>query len=332
MNEAVEAIAKLLEMTPQQLGADIWQLASTIEGQGNKGYSLDQLEKFAEREDLKVVTYMLRDPLHQDCYAGILFEAHGSGSRGRRRRFEAEGWMVRKNPHWRSVWMTLYGETQPELLAAYQQAEADRIAADEAERQRKLLRPVETSPGAAFAELSTVQVGHRYAVAHILYAQLEQRWRARRWDVPLPAEDEPKKRSRSHEVDRLDSMDAYSANVWDEQQRLMTNELKYRADVLQDEQAREILSKGTAYFYTRESFWRLVESERLPEFTNGYLGQPFDVVQPPISRLRDSDVMRQFVALLDPEGTIGGKFEEDDLQTMLGILRAQLKRLKPKQE
>lgn len=331
MNEAIEAIARLLETTAQQLGADIWQLASTIEGQGNKGYSLGDLEKFAEREDLKVVTHMLRDALHRDCYAGILFEAHGSGSRGRRRRFEAEGWMVRKNPHWRSVWMALYGETQPELLAAYQQAEAERLVAEEAERQRKLLRPVEESPGVKFEALSTVQVGHRYAVASILCLQAERRWQDRRWDKPLPPEDEPKKRE-GIEVERYDSMDWYMFCVWDEQAQLMRRELEHRATNLQDILAYEIVREGISYFYTRAAIHRMEESDMLPEFTNAYLGRPFDEAQPPISRLRDADVMRQFVALLDPDGALGGKFEQGDLQTMLGILRAQLKRLKPKQE
>ncbi|MBK8035317.1 MAG: hypothetical protein IPK17_38595 [Chloroflexi bacterium] len=240
MHEAIEAIAKLLEKTPQQLGEDIWNLASVIEAQGNKGYSLFELEKFAEREDLKVETYMLRDALHQDGYAGILFEARGGGSRGRRRKWEAEGWMVRKNPHWITAWLGLYGETNPERRAFYEQAEAARRAAEEAERQRKLLRPVEQSPGAPFAELSTVQVGHRYAVACVLYAQSKRRWHDRRWQVPEPPEDEPAKRQ-SHEVDRLDSMDAYMANVWGDQQTLMRAELAYRANVLDDEQAREIL-------------------------------------------------------------------------------------------
>lgn len=331
MNEAIEAIAKLLEKTPQQLGEDLWNLASAIEAQGNKGYSLGDLDKFADRDDLKVETYMLRDALHQDCYPGILFEARGSGSRGRRRRFEAEGWMVRKNPHWITAWLALYGETNPERLAFYQQAEAARLAAEEAERQRQLLRPVEQSPGAAFAELSTLQVGHRYAVACVLYAQAKRRWYDRRWQVPEPAEDEPTKR-RSHEVDRLDSMDAYMTNVWDEQQALMRDELKYRANVLDDEQARQILAKGVNYFYARDSFFQMADSELLPEFTNGYLGQPYSVAQPPISRLRDAEIMRHFLTVLEPGSAISDKFEADDVQVILGILRAQLKRLKPKQE
>ena len=331
MHEAIEAIAKLLEKTPQQLGEDIWNLASVIEAQGNKGYGLDELEKFGERDDLKVETYMLRDALHRDCYAGILFEARGGGSRGRRRKWEAEGWMVRKNPHWITAWLGLYGETNPERRAFYEQAEAARLAAEEAERQRKLLRPVEQSPGAAFAELSTVQVGHRYAVACVLYAQSKRRWHDRRWQVPEPPEDEPKK-SQSHEVDRLDSMDAYITNVWDEQQALMKAELVYRANVLDDEQARQILAKGVNYFYARDAYFTMTDSELLPEFTNGYLGQPYSVTQPPISRLRDAEVMRQLFALLDPDSAISGKFELDDVQAIVGILRAQLKRLKPKQE
>lgn len=331
MHEAIEAIAKLLEKTPRQLGEDIWNLASVIEAQGNKGYGLDELEKLGERDDLKVETYMLCDALHRDCLAGILFEARGGGSRGRRRKWEAEGWMVRKNPHWITAWLGLYGETNPERRAFYEQANAARLAAEEAERQRKLLRPVEQSPGAAFAELSTVQVGHRYAVACVLYAQSKRRWHDRRWQVPEPPEDEPKKRQ-SHEVDRLDSMDAYITNVWDEQQALMKAELVYRANVLDDEQARQILAKGVNYFYARDAYFTMTDSELLPEFTNGYLGQPYSVTQPPISRLRDAEVMRQLFALLDPDSAISGKFELDDVRAIVGILRAQLKRLKPKQE
>ncbi len=331
MNEAIEAIAKLLEKTPQQLGEDLWNLASVIEAQGNKGYGLNDLGKFAEREDLKVETYMLRDALHQDCYAGVLFEARGGGSRGRRRRWEAKGWMVRKNPHWITAWLALYGDTNPERLAFYQQAETARLAAEEAERQRQLLRPVEQSPGVVFAELSTVQVGHRYAVACVLYAQANRRWHDRRWQVPGPPEDEPTKRQ-SHEVDRLDSMDAYVANVWNEQQTLMKAELVYRANVLDDEQARQILAKDVNYFYARDAYFTMTESELLPEFTNGYLGQPYSVTQPPISRLRDAEIMRHFLTVLEPGSAISAKFETDDVQAILGILRAQLKRLKPKQE
>ena len=230
----------------------------------------------------------------------------------------------------RVQWEGLYGETNPERRTFYEQAEAARLAAEEAERQRQLLRPVEQSPGAAFAELSTLQVGHRYAVACVLYAQAKRRWHDRRWQVPEPPEDEPKKRQ-THEVDRLDSMDAYITNVWDEQQALMKAELVYRANVLDDEQARQILAKGVNYFYARDAYFTMTDSELLPEFTNGYLGQPYSVTQPPISRLRDAEVMRQLFALLDPDSAISGKFELDDVQAILGILRAQLKRLKPKQ-
>jgi len=176
-----------------------------------------------------------------------------------------------------------------------------------------------------------VQVGHRYAVACVLYAQSKRRWHDRRWQVPEPPEDEPAKRQ-SHEVDRLDSMDAYMANVWGDQQTLMRAELAYRANVLDDEQAREILVKGVNYFYARLGFFQMSDSDLVPEFTNDYLGRPFDVVQPPISRLRDAEIMRHFLALLDPDSAISDKFETDDVQAILGILRAQLKRLKTKQE
>ncbi|MBK8035316.1 MAG: hypothetical protein IPK17_38590 [Chloroflexi bacterium] len=74
------------------------------------------------------------------------------------------------------------------------------------------------------------------------------------------------------------------------------------------------------------------DSDLVPEFTNDYLGRPFDAVQPPISRLRDAEIMRHFLALLDPDSAISDKFETDDVQAILGILRAQLKRLKTKQE
>lgn len=134
MNEAIEAIAKLLDKTPTQLGEDVFSLAALIEAQGNKGYELSDLAKFAEREDLavQVQTYFLRDKLHADCYASILFYATGGGSRGRRRRYEAEGWMVRKNPHWKIGWLELYGDTDSTHVADIQRAEQERIAAEEA--------------------------------------------------------------------------------------------------------------------------------------------------------------------------------------------------------
>ncbi len=329
-SEAILAIAKLLEKLPTQLADDIFSLASLIEAQGNKGYELWDLEKFAERDDLKgqVQTYFLPNDLHKDCYDGILFYASG-----RRRKWEASGWMVRKNPHWKQAWLALYGDTDSAHVADLQRAEQERIAAEEAERQRKLLRPNEECAGVRFEHLTTLQVGHRYAVAHIMIAQAMRRWRARRWDVPLPPEDEPAKKRGNNEVESPDSMDWYMVSVWDEQAHVLIKELDYRANVLNDEQAQAIVhAGGVRYFYTYASVERMVESEMLPEFTNGYLGQPFDDAQPPISRLRDSDIMRQFVALLDPAGDLGGKFESDDLKALLGILRAQLKRLKPKQE
>ena len=332
-NEAIEAIAKLLEKTPTQLADDIFSLAVLIEAQGNKGYELSDLANLAKREDFaaQVQTYFLMDKLHADCYAGILFYAAGGGSHGRRRRYEAEGWMVRKNPHWKTTWLTLYGDTNSAHVADIQRAEQERIAAEEAERQRKLLRPVEDSPGVKFEALTTLQVGHRYAVACILCLQAERRWQDRRWEKPLPPEDEPKKRG-SIEVERYDSMDWYMFCVWDDQAHLMRRELEHRATNLQDTLADELVRKGIRYFYTRSAVQRMQESDLTPDFTNGYLGQPFDDAQPPINRLRDYDVMRQFVALLDPDDTLGGKFEGDDLDVILGILRAQIKRLKPKQE
>lgn len=328
-SEAIEAIAKLLEKTPTQLADDIYSLAALIEAQGNKGYELSDLAKFAEREDLtaQVQTYFLRDKLHADCYANILFYATG-----RRRRYEAEGWMVRKHPHWTAAWLTLYADTDSAHVADLQRAEAERLAAEEAERQRKLMRPVEDSPGVKFEHLTTLQVGHRMAVANIMCLQAQRRWQDRRWDKPLPPEDEVSKKSRGIEVERYDSMDWYMFCVWDDQALLMRRELEHRATNLQDTLADELVRKGIRYFYIRAAANRMEESDLLPEFTNGYLGQPFDDAQPPISRLRDSDVMRLFVALLDPDGALGGKFEQDDLKAILGILRAQLKRLKPKQE
>lgn len=325
-SEAILAIAKLLEKTPTELGEDVWNLATVIETQGNKGYGKSDLAAFAQRDDLKIETYMLRE-LHKDCYDGILFYANGS------KKWEAKGWVCRKNPHWKVKWMELYGDTNPERLAEFQRAEQERLAAEEAERQRKLARPTEECAGVKFEDLTTLQVGHRYAVAHIMIAQASRRWRQRRWDVPLPPEDEPAKKRGTTETDRYDSMDWYMVSVWDEQAHVLIKELDYRANVLGDEQAQAIVSAaGVHYFYTYVSIERMTDSEMLPEFTNGYLGQPFDDAQPPINRLRDYDVMRQFVALLDPDGTLGGKFEGDDLDAILGILRAQLKRLKPKQE
>jgi len=329
-SEAILAIAKLLEKTPTELADDIYSLAALIEAQGNKGYELSDLAKFAEREDLtgQVQTYFLLDKLHADCYANILFYATGG-----RRRYKAEGWMVRKNPHWKIGWLALYADTDSAHVAVLQRAEQARIAAEEAERQRKLARPTEECAGVKFEDLTTLQVGHRYAVAHIMIEQASRRWRQRRWDVPLPPEDEPAKKRGTTETDRYDSMDWYMVSVWDEQAHVLIKELDYRANVLGDEQAQAIVSAaGVHYFYTYVSIERMTDSEMLPEFTNGYLGQSFDEAQPPISRLRDSDIMRQFVALLDPAGTLGDKFESDDLKAILGILRAQLKRLKPKQE
>lgn len=328
-SEAVLAIAKMLEKTPTQLADDIFSLAALIEAQGNKGYELSDLAKFAEREDLtaQVQTYFLRDKLHADCYANILFYATG-----RRRRYEAEGWMVRKHPHWTAAWLTLYADTDSTHAADLQRAEAERLAAEaEAERQRSL-RPNEECAGVKFEHLTTLQVGHWHATAQIMIAQAMRRWQDRRWDKPLPPEDEPAKKARDIEVGRYDSMDWYMVAVWDEQAHLLIKELDYRANVLNDEQAQAITRAGARYFYTHKSIDRMSSSELIPEFTNGYLGQPFDDAQPPISRLRDSDVMRHFVALLDPAGDLGDKFEQDDLKAILGILRAQLKRLKPKQE
>lgn len=330
LSETIEAIAKLLEKTPRQLGEDIWNLASFMEGRGNKGYDLDALKKFAESDEA-LKTYFLIGERRDELIDGIMFYATGSGSRGRRRRYEAEGWMVRKNPHWKVAWMERYGETNPERLAEYQRAQAERLAAEEAERQRKLLRPEEDSPGVKFEHLTTLQVGHRMAVANIMCLQAQRRWQDRRWDKPLPPEDEPPK-AHSIEVERVDQMDWYMFCVWDDQALLMRRELEHRATNLQDTLADELARSGIRYFYTRSAVQRMEEGDLLPEFTNGYLGQPFDNVQPPISRLRDPDVMRHFLALLDPDDTLGGKFESDDLAAILGILRAQLKRLKPKQE
>lgn len=331
MNEVIEAIAKLFEKTPTQLADDIYALAAFIEAQGNKGYDLDALKKFAE-SDLTLKTYFLRGERRDEAISGIMFYATGGGSHGRRRRYEAEGWMVRKNPHWTAAWLSLYGGTESAHVAVLQRAEAERIAAELAELQRKLMRPVENSPGAKFEHLTTLQVGHRLAVANIMCLQAQRRWQERRWDKPLPAEDEPAKKRKDIEVERVDQMDHYMFCVWDDQVRLMLRELEHRATNLQDTLADELVRKGIRYFYTRAATLRMEESDMIPEFTNGYLGQPFDDAQPPISRLRDSDIMRQFVALLDPEGTLGGKFEADDLKALLGILRAQFKRLKPKME
>lgn len=108
--ELIQEIAGKLEVTPEQLAADIHALCSWIQGQGNRGYTELQLK------DAGLPVYFLG--VDKALWDGMLFHAEGQG------RKDYSGWGVKRHPMiqgevyaWEVSWLNTFQYLETKLTS-----------------------------------------------------------------------------------------------------------------------------------------------------------------------------------------------------------------------
>ncbi len=263
MNEAIktiEAIAKTHDVTIEQLAADIYELAAFIQGTGNKGILIHDIASRNNTAGTDLKTYFLDEVSCREALDGIMFYAKPS------RRSDFSGWYVKKRPVIGTVW-----EWQRRWVELYQQdtdaARAITAAIEAAEQQEAeaVKRSVETFAQGSFQQFTTLQIGHRLAIAEILHQRATRRYfDLDRPDPRMEITDTSKKRPRKKE-DFRQSPQRYFQNVWRREFNLMYSELEYRKET-GDELAAEIIKKSASYFFTEEFQAAAAISEIEPDF------------------------------------------------------------------
>src|SRR5581483_7393992 len=195
--DLAEATAKALGMTVQAVAEEIWNLATWIEEQGNHGQSLRTIRA----QGFKAL-YLESDngpAEYKDVWQGLVFYT------------EENGWQVRKNPHWSTVWATRYGHLAEKRAAEVRewQCRAEKKKAEDAARPR---RTEERGPEGAWSALTTHQVGARWALCTTITNQLRNEYHG----------------SRLH---NLDNLLKYVAAIWIEQEAAAWQELQFRAAI-----------------------------------------------------------------------------------------------------
>jgi DNA polymerase-3 subunit epsilon len=313
MSDVLHAVANSVGLTLMDLGLDVYRVAAWIEAQGNTGYRRAQIDAAAKDSE----TLMLTDWMVNACadaWTGIVF-LH-----------QDRRWMVRKNPHWSTVWIKLYGDWHPEIVAQIQREEAEkeakaaaeRAAKEEADRMReeeRRKRPREYGVMGEYTLIPTLQLAHMLVIAEVL--GMGRAYSADLYDERMEADNS------------YDSPLLYVRSVWNEQLNHLLDELRFRAVQKGDALAKDAL-EGRLAIYTRDTFaaWRAtvdpvrfavnVREDMLP--INLSPNQP-------VAAMDNAAVQRLFLEALDPE-TGHEILDREDRDVMLGILRQQLKRLR----
>lgn len=306
MSEAVnldvmgaKLIAQELGKTFEELGADVFRLATWIEFRENRGFGLSTLEQHQQP------VYFLATR-HDAAWKGILF--YGEGSRKR----DFHGWGVRKRPHWSLIWGDRFGWDTVTGRGIVQTAETEAYA-EKAKQDARFERPRQSFSQGDFDGFSTVDIGHRWAMATILYQRYEHlRWTADR--------------------DTLDwrvQPQGYEMAVWRSQSHWMQEELQWRMQYhpkeTERDMAKRILEQGIHYFYTRETVQKWISMDREPMFASGSFEQPYDDKTQHAEFMSEAQVRRAFIELVAGERQ---DIDPEDMDLVLRILRKQLANLK----
>lgn len=292
-------IAQELEVSFEQLGADIFKLATWIEFRENKGFDRGYLE----RNQLPVYFLASR---YDASWKGILF--HGEGTRKR----DFNGWGVRKRPHWSLIWGDRFGWDTLTGRGIVETAETEAYA-EKPKQDARFERPRQSFAQGEFDGFSTVDIGHRWAMAVILY----RRYDHLRWQVDRD----------THDWRVLPQ--GYIGAVWLQQGLWMESELKWRMEYHPKETERDlakrILDAGISYFYTRETVDKWISANTEPMFSSGDFEQPYDDKSQHAEFMSESQVRRVFVELVAGERT---DIDQEDIDLVLRILKKQLSNLK----
>lgn len=293
--DLIQEFASKLEVTPEQLAADIHALCAWIQEQGNRGYTELQLK------DAGLPVYILS--ADKALYDRILFHAEGE------RRKDYHGWGVKRQPMvageifaWEETWLMRFGwldnDLTKQVRAKINMAENPGIQVgdwveykggvlrvgmiqsngqfvleniyggfsvfakrDELVKVDAPRRNLETFSGGGFSAYSTFEIAYRMACAVVLAD----------WYT----------NARFHETYSRVYPHREAVTVWREQYRILRNELVYRTHAAPEKgskkktkeaaedwaKAAEYLEKGTLYFFSREFLKVVTESPEYPDLS-----------------------------------------------------------------
>lgn len=233
-----------LNMSVEQIGAMLYDTATWIESQGNKGYSVNDLMKALPGLRARVLgnAYKL-------AWENILFYGEGGGGSSRKRNRDFSGWGVHKYKpaHWKRTWMDRFGLQHPQADQLTDEI-WDEAHAEHARRSVK--RKHERYAGVDLEQEPTRDVAHKAAAMWLMSKWAQHRsWQ--HWDAR--------------------EMWMLQARLYSDAYEVFRHEMEYRED--QQPQPRRSNKKTQAArddWATASSYWKT---------TSGFFGQTreFDV-------------------------------------------------------
>jgi len=326
-------LSMLAGVTTERLAIDIYHLADFIEQQGNRGYSVAELDTLrAEHE--RVLPLHILHSVYADAYKGILF--HATGDWG-----NYTGWGVKKNPHWRGVWMRRFQHIAPDMYQQQLDVLHAQALADLAVPPRE--------HGDSLINVSTRTLAYHAACCSVLIERHDTINRQRARDRLKAALD-------GDTVNRNRADREFKAALYRDRLSLITDELVYRAqyipsagddhydprlslaDAMDDyEQAAQYLKTnwtnnydyatfaGHDRFFTPEYVEQVVCADAEPDLHID-LDDPSSYPRLPLSKkpprqMTNREVLLVITQILTSEP--GDEFAEDDKQLVLRYLRQQ---------
>lgn len=317
-HELIEQLARDRDITPAQLGDDIYRTAKFIDDGGNKGINQRDITLRQRIDPDAPVDYIL-EAAYRDILEGIMFFSSASDWN--------KGWYVRKKPNWREAFLIKFGGYGGETVAlATAELEAIRTEV-QAKIDAEEARPKRERSGFTqghFEEFSSRQIAYRAAVADVL--------RRRYRNMAL----------RLYEVGEWRNQYlAYLGKVWDGEYRAMLDELLYRMKaepvprgskrkdkkaVVDFGEATKYLDAGTAHFFSPAFQQQAVEAAEEPDLRVDFETLPkMTTGEAPVRYLSDRDVITKFMNLLSDDFRKDA-FEYEDTEAIMVQLRRMLAR------
>lgn len=281
------------EMTLAVVGGILFDLCTSIENNGNKGYKIEALidwgvaAGYPEEKIRKVLKC-------KDALQGIVFISIPERKR------DFNGYGVRKNPPWQQSWCELYGYDN-ELAQMWVATLWDEAIEHERQLAIANARPRDEVFGINLASIPTLELGKRYA---LLCVKAEQEFALR------------------------DEVPQFIGNLYAHYDSVLKAEIAYRAKTLPEgdekNMCHDIVAKGWTYFFTFSTFQWLRTSNEIIDI-DWSQPLPISLEAQHAQIMTDKNLLWKFFKLLDPDHAKQESISNDSVQLILGTLRKLLK-------